>query len=47
MKIKQKEPQTIEELFESEIKHSNYQRALCEDFSFLDNFDIKEETTND
>ena len=43
----QKEPRTIEELFESEIKHASYQRALCEDFSFLDNFTVEEDKSND
>jgi hypothetical protein len=45
--MKRKDPQTIEELFEHEIVHASYQRALCEDFSFLDNFMPKKEDNSD
>lgn len=38
---------SIEELFEAELIHKSYQRALCEDFSFLDNFMNEEDNSND
>lgn len=48
-----KECSSIEEVFLDDMKHRNYQKALMEDFSFLDNFDdcklnnIKENEYND
>lgn len=38
-----KNPGTLEEFLAEEMRHRDYQLALCEDFSFLDNFNRTEE----
>lgn len=47
-----KKNSSIEEVFFNDMQHRNYQNALTEDFSFLDNFitdlnNEKETTYND
>lgn len=44
--MNRKEVSSIEEVFFNDMQHRNYQNALTENFSFLDNF-ITEDLNNE